>query len=238
MDVLATRVLSYPDEKENLTELLLTIFMPYEVEKNEWNCAFVFGPPIQRPQGKITEGIGTDFLQAFLSCLKIARGYFEGTSLRGRLHWQGMYDCGLPWHRTRPAGFVDEEMPLPGESAGSMAVLGIRETDYAEENGVEKPTRLTVFAPFKAEDEVWKCGFTFDPLPNAMIRYGVGADVIEALLDCLVKARVTFNGTRPKGWPPPGENFDCDDFPYKIGRSFWTDPVPRQPMPVEDGADG
>ena len=34
-----------------------------------------------------------------------------------------------------------------------------------EECGVEQPTRLTVFAPFNAEDEVWKCGFT-DHLPE------------------------------------------------------------------------
>jgi hypothetical protein len=226
MDVLATRVLSYLDDNGNDSQLILTIFTPFKAKEYQWKCAFVFGQPID---GKVEYGVGIDFIQAFLNCVQIARGYFEGTELFGRCHWQGMLDCGLPWHTANAASLGPDDIPLPDESAESMDVLTIRAVGYRDESG-EREFLLTVFVPFKAEDEVWKCGFTFDPPPSATIRYGVGADSIEALLDGLAKARATFEGTAPKGWKPSEEAFDCNDFPYKIGRSFWTERA-REPPP-------
>lgn len=225
MEVLTTRKLSYTDDNGNPKDVLLTIFKPYELEKYDWRSGFIFGPPIERPEGKITASAGVDFLQAFLGSLGIARGHFEGTELRDRLHWQGRYDCGLPWPVERPASHVNEEIPPPAEREGDMTVLAIRETGFRDENDVEHPFLLTVFTPFETQSGVWKCGFTFDPLPNATICYGVGDDFIEAVLDCLVKARVTYEGMMPKGWKLPGESFSCECFPYKIGRSFYNDPT-------------
>ena len=117
-----------------------------------------------------------------------------------------------------------------------MDVLTTRMLGYPDESGVEREILLTVFMPFKAEGEIWKCGFTFGAPENAPIRYGVGADLIEALLDGLAKARATFEGTVPKGWVTSGDLLDCSDLPYKIGRSFWTDPAPEIPdMPDFSG---
>ena len=88
---------------------------------------------------------------------------------------------------------------------------------------------LTIFVPFKAEGEAWKCGFTFGPLGSESIRYGLGEDFIEALLDALAMARGIYEGRVPKGWGWSGELQDCGDLPYKIGRSFLTEPRTSRP---------
>jgi hypothetical protein len=58
--------------------------------------------------------------------------------------------------------------------------------------------------------------------------YG-GEDFLEAFLNGLAMARVIFDQKVPEGWVSSGELDSCSDFPYKIGRSFWTDPVPEIP---------
>ena len=227
MDVLATRVLSYPDENGDKRELVLTVFVPFEAA--EWRCRFVFDPPVIR---KGVDGAGVDFLQAFVECVKIARIYLESTALFGRAHWQGMLDCGLPSYGARPASWAPPDIPPPASNPGNMDVLTTRVVGYPDESGAERELLLTVFVPFEAEDKTWKCGFTFGPPLNAPLRYGVGADFIEAFLDCVAMARATFEGTAPKGWIRSGGLYDLCDLPYKIGRSFWTDPggeIPGMP---------
>jgi hypothetical protein len=220
MDVLATRVLSYPDENGDERELVLSVFMPFEFEPEQWRCGYIFSPPIHR---KGVDLAGVDFIQAFLCCLVVARGDLEGTDLGGRVHWQGMLDCGLPWPAERATSLDPAEIPPPEGNAGEMEVLTTRAVGYPDESGAEAALLLTVFVPFEAENKTWKCGFAFGPPLNAPLRHGVGADFIEALVDCLAMARATFEGKVPTGWVRSGELYDLCDLPYKIGRSFWTD---------------
>lgn len=230
MDILATRVLSYPDESGNDAQLLLTLFAPLEAKEYQWKCGFVFGPPIPQ-KSEHGVGVGIDFIQAFVNSITYARSYLETWELGRRVHWQGMSDCGL----LEPAdGLLASDLddrPSPRENTGSMTVLTTRTVGYKDPIGVEKEFLLTVFTPFKADDGAWKCTFTFDPSPRAAaIRHGSGADFIEALLDSLAKARATFEGTKPEGWEASDESFDCADLPFKVGRSFRTARC-REPRP-------
>jgi hypothetical protein len=236
MDVLTTRVLGYPDENGDERGLVLTIFVPFEKRENLWKCGFIFDPPISP---NIVYGAGVDFIHAFVTCLRIARIYLENTRPFGRAHWQGMLGCGLPSPAEKPASLGPADIPPPEGTAGNMAVLTTRMLGYPDESGVEREILLlTVFVPFKAEGEVWKCGFTFGSPENGPIRYGVGADFIEALLDGLAGARATFEGEVPKGWVPSGELLDCADLPFKIGRSFWTNPTGGPPQDMPDFSAG
>lgn len=235
MDVLATRTLIYRDKNGDEREVVLTVFMPFKIERDDWKCGFVFSPPIQR---KPVYLYGVDFIQAFLGCLEVARGYFEGTDLNGRTHWQGMLDCGLPWRAERPASWRPSEIPSPESDLGDMTVLATRSLGYPDENGTERELLLTVFAPFQADGEIWKCGIRFGPPLNSAVYCGVGADYIEALLDGLATARILYEAQVPKAWEPEGDLHTCSDLPYKIGRSFWKDPPPEQPSDEPDISTG
>lgn len=224
MDVLATRSLSYRNKNGDEREVVLTVFMPF-AEHDRWTCGFVFSPPIHR---KTVYLYGVDFIQAFLGCLEVARGYLEGTELNGRTHWQGMLDCGLPWRAERPASWGPADIPPPETDPRDTTTLATRSLTYPDEHGTERELVLTVFAPFQAEDEIWKCGIRFGPPLNSPIYCGVGADYIEALLDGLATARVIYEAQVPQGWEPEGDLHTCSDLPYKIGRSFWKDAVHDQ----------
>lgn len=227
MNLLTTRALSYRDETGNAKDLLLEIFIPFEVSEYQWKCGFVTDPPL-RP--KIVYGVGVDFIHAFVECLRVVRLYFETLDRSRRVYWQEMPDCGLPKFTDEPASLDPKDIPPPQKVEGSMNVLTTRAVGYRDESGLETERRLTIFVPSKAEDEAWTCGFTFDAPPFESIRYGVGADFIEALLDGLAKARATFEGMTPKDCELLEENLNCDGFPYKIGRSFWID-SPRESSP-------
>lgn len=231
MNVLATRTLIFTDDKNFKKEVPLTVFVPFEAEDAMWKCGFVFGPPIER---KIAYGVGADFLQALVGCLQVARGYFESTDLSGRAHWDGMVDCGLPWHKAEPAPLsAPGDVPPADREAGTIEVLATRGLSYSDENGNERDLRLTIFAPFKAEGEMWRCRFTFGPPLNASLRYGSGADFLEALLDALAMARAHLETTDLKGRVHFGGMDNCG-LPYKIGRSFWMERASRPPSDVPD----
>jgi hypothetical protein len=217
MDVLTTRALSYTDETGNTKELILTVFVPFEASEYKWKCGFVTDPPL-RPN--ITYGLGLDFICAVVACLWLARLHFETVERSRRVHWRGMPDCGLPELTDEPAAPDPTDVPPPVEIGESKDIFATRTVGYRDESGIERERYLTVFVPSK-EGEAWKCGFTFEPPPFASIRYGVGEDFIEALLDGLAKARAIFEETIPKGSVPSEEHFDCADLPYKIGRSFF-----------------
>jgi len=229
MDVLTTRVLSHQDKNGDERELILTVFMPFEAEDEMWKCGFVFGLPITQ---KVYYGVGADFLQALMGCLKIARGYIEGS----RAHWQGMLDFGLPWHAERPASWSPPDVPPPEVNPGNLDILSSRRMGYPDESGAERELLLTVFMPFKAEGEKWKCGFTFGPPRSSPIHYGVGEDFIEAFLDGLAMARVIFEQKVPGGWVRSRDLDALCEVPYKIGRSFWTDPAPETPGTPDSSA--
>lgn len=226
MDVLTTRVLRYPDNVGDEKEVVLTILGPVEKEREDWKCGFVFSPPIHRKAVYVS---GVDFIQAFLGCLEVARGYLEGTDLGGRAHWQGMLDCGLPWRAERPASLAPVNISPPEGTPGTMDVLATRRLSYPDQHGGEQELLLIVFVPFESQDTTWKCGIRFGPPLSSAIYVGAGADYVEALLDGLSIARAIFEGKIPNGWEPEGDLHTCSDLPYRVGRSFWKDPVGTLP---------
>jgi len=91
--ILAVRILTYRHDDGTEQDLHLRVGMPYVAKGPVWKCGFELGPPLN-----ITgrEGYGVDALQALLACLGIARASIDGSPLKGRVHWGGMFSCGLP----------------------------------------------------------------------------------------------------------------------------------------------
>jgi hypothetical protein len=220
IDVLTSRVLRCPDERGGEKGVVLTIFKPFEKECGDWRCAFDFNPPI-KPRNFSAGGV--DVIQAFLHCLVIARLYFETTSWSMGAHWQGIRDCGLPATGEAPSPPQPSEIPPPENNPGDLEIFTARRLVRPDESGTEMELVLTVFKPFQADGETWKCGFAFGSYEIAPIRYGIGADFIEAMLDALSLARVMYATMVPLGWVPSesGGLLSCADLPFKIGRSFW-----------------
>jgi len=223
MDILTTRTLQYTEEGGGGAEkeVVLTIFEPFELDHCDWACVFDFEPPI-RPRN--VRGRGVDVIQAFVHCLIYARLYFETTRWSRTGHWQGLRDCGLPMKAEGSLQYQPPEIPEPEKKPGNLEIFATRNLAYPDETGAVRELHLTVFKPFQGEEGAWKCAFAFGSADTTAIRHGAGADFIEAALDGLAMARATYEGMLPKGWTPPdsGDLLDCDDLPFKIGRSFWT----------------
>jgi hypothetical protein len=226
MDVLTTRTLGYTDPTGTAREVVVTVFVPYEIGEAYWRCKYLFSPPFDREN---VDMAGADFLQALLLCLAIVPHALR-LELRTRAHWQGMRDCGLPRSAENPEGeqppsYQPPDIPPPEPNPGDLRILSTRRLGLPAEHGVERALLLTIFKPIQAESETWKCAFAFGPTEGAQVRYGIGADFIEALLDALALARVVYEAMVPERSVAPGreELLDCADFPYKIGRSYWTD---------------
>lgn len=232
MDVLATRALSFTDDNGDSMEVTLTVFQPFEAERQVWKCKFQFGPPIHREAIAVA---GVDYIQAVVGCLEVARGYLNGTKLWGRVQWQDMADCGLPWYTNTPPPLRSTDIPPAEANPGNLRVLTNRTLGLPDDSGTEREIVLTVFAPFQAQDGAWRCGFAFGALESAPIRYGDGADFIEALLDALAGARATFDAMLPHDWHPPDTStvLDCTGLPRKVGRSFWIDTSESDPSTPE-----
>jgi hypothetical protein len=223
MNVFATRTLSYTDDNGTEKEIVLTVFRPFEVGE-DWKCRFAFDPPFSRVKLEPSAG---DVLGLLVSCLTFALALFTTSGLYGRAHWRGMVDCGLPDSSDEPHPWGSVDTPSPEHSAPEMDVLATRTLGCPDESGGEREILLTVFAPFK-EGEVWKCGLTFGSPWSPGVYYGVGEDLIEALLDALALARAVYERNVPEGWASE-ELYSCFDFPYKVGRSFRNDPPPEMP---------
>jgi hypothetical protein len=212
MEILTTRTLRYTDENGDEKDLVLMIFVPFQVDAVTWKCDLAFDPPIirQPPSGE-----GVDFLQAFVSCLHLARVhldlharvYLATSKLKGRVHWDGMAHCGLPG--------LEERRPMP-----EMDVLTTRVLSYPDDKGGEREMVLTVFVPLKEDEELWKCGFMFGPPAPTPVNYGYGKDYTEALLDCLALVRTAYDTLVPKDMAVSGDLYDCSDFPVTKDRSF------------------
>lgn len=220
MDILVTRILMYAGEHSDTREVALHVWAPFEIRKNLWKCPVSFEPPIYRTA---SHGAGIDFIQAFVVGLRVAHIFLESTSLFGRAHWQGMLDCGLPLSREGALPNDIAPIPEPGANTGSLEVLATRALGFPDERGIERELLFTLFKPVQTDDQSYTCGFAFGSSYTAPVRYGQGADYIEAVLDALAKARATFESMRPEGWIPSeeGDLLDCADFPLKVGRSFW-----------------
>lgn len=228
MEILTTRALDYTDRLGATKQVIATIFVPYEAVQGGWRCKYLFSAPFDRKNVDIA---GADFLQAFLLCLAIVPEALR-LELRSRTSWQGMSACGLPQRaeEARPAVRSALDLPALEEAPASLETLTTRMLGCPDANGVERSLLLTIYKPFQADDEAWKCGFALGPPENARVRFGTGADFIEAFLDAVTLARIAYEAMVPRGWSPsePEGLLDCADFPYKIGREFWTNDIGLQ----------
>jgi hypothetical protein len=91
--ILAVRLLKYRHEDGTEQDLNLRIGMPYVCKGGVWKCGFELGPPLNITH---REGYGVDALQALLHGLGIVRASIDASPLRGKVHWGGMFSCGLP----------------------------------------------------------------------------------------------------------------------------------------------
>jgi hypothetical protein len=220
MDILATRAFGYTDKSGNSGEVVLTIQMPYPTEHNGapiWKGDYVFGPPIAKGH----HAVGVDFIQVFLCALQIARSYLMAHYPDGRVLWQGRIDCGLPFSTNAQPSHAEQiadEEPIEG----SLQRIATRELGYRDEQGTTQTATLSIFAPISDDGQAWKCGIAIDHTENAPLRYGRGADAIEAILDALAIARLVFSSMVANGsLLDEGDLLDCEDFPQKVGRAFW-----------------
>jgi len=225
MDILTTRVLSYTDKSGQAMDLVVTIFAPRCVD-NVWKCGFTLPDPFRR---KNPEMHGVDFLQALLLCLEIVPSYLRLTPLPNKAHWQGMHHCGFPSRAEQPADYRPPELGSALDNPGNLEVLATRSGGCPDAQGSTRALHLAVYKPLQMTDGSWHCAFSFaaedDKLPP--VRFGTGADFIEAFLDALALARATYQTMVPEGWDASKSEtlLDCHDFPFRIGRAFHTDPV-------------
>lgn len=212
----ATRRLRYADSDGNEKEIVLTVFVPFQIEHGGWKCEFTFEPSIYRAQPR---GGGVDPIHTLVNSLQVARIFLESNALWGRIHWQGMFDCGLPTTRMEAVDTSANTSILAKDDGRRLAVFATRKLGYPDHAFIEQETVLTLYRPFEEADG-WRCEFAFDLWPDQLVRYGVGADAIESFLDALASARAIFEAMIPLGWTGSDDLLDCSDFPIKIGRAF------------------
>lgn len=232
MDVLTTRTLSYTDRDGTVQDITLTIFVPFEEERYTWKCCYACSSPFDGPQ---RYGIGVHFIQAILSCATAANGYLWSAQRADRLHWQGVPNCGLPSFTNMPVSFGPDDTPPLEKRLRDLTVLTTETMGYRDKDGTERELTLTLFAPFQSESGEWKCGMTLDTFAPNMLRYGKGADYLEALLDALVKTHATLETMTPKDRLRSEAKFGWEGLPFRVGRAFWKAHVPFEMRdPAED----
>lgn len=226
MDVLTTREIQYTDDNGEERNVVLTVYTPYAQIDRGWRGAFAFGPPIARLNGKTIPSGGVDFIQCFMCSVEVARGYLMGSDLAKRVHWHGMRHFGLPWHHEKPEGYQPPPIPAPEVNPGNLEILTKVRLGIPHGDNDVHELIMIVYQPFAADETKWKCAFAFGGGANEPVRYGVGADFIEALLDALALARVTYESMIPPKWKPlESSDFDSAQFwPHKIGREYFTEP--------------
>lgn len=225
MDVLTTREIQYTDDNGEERNVVLTIYTPYAQVDRGWRGAFAFGPPIARLNGKTIPSGGVDFIQCFMCSVEVARGYLMGSDLAKRVHWHGMRHFGLPYYAERPVDYQAPQIPASEVNPGNLEILTKVRLGIPHRDNEVHELILIVYRPFAADETKWKCAFAFGAGANEPVRYGIGADFIEALLDALALARVTYEAMVPAEWQPESDEFDSVQFwPHKIGREYFTEP--------------
>jgi hypothetical protein len=229
VNVLATRTIQYRTDSGAVRDVILTVFEPSKAGVDDWRCGFQFHPPSNQ---RIIKVGGADCIAALLCCLSVARGYVEHPT-EDRTSWQGMSHAGLPWHNELSEGYQPPDIPAPEANPGNLDILATRRLGVPDASGGVREVILTVYRPIRVQDETWECAFAFGTAASEPVRYGVGADFIEALLDALAMARVAYRAMVPAEWEAPeSEGFESVQFlPYKVGRAYSTEPSTFSGMP-------
>jgi hypothetical protein len=233
-NVLATRVLQYRHDSGEERDVTLTVFEPLETEEGDWECGFQFIPPANQ---RLINAFGLDYIQALLACLMAARGYIEHP-VEHRSSWKGMFHGGLPWTAKKPPTYEPPLIPASEPNPGGMEVLATRTLGRPGEDGSATKLPLTVYKPFRTDDGTWRCAIVLGSAESEPVRYGVGSDFIEALLDGLAMARAVYETMVPNGWNAPGseELWDGCFLPYKVERSYGMEPSRTSSDASEDPA--
>jgi len=220
MNVLATRTIQGRTDAGTVESLVLTVFEPYQERADVWRCAFSVSPPSRE---RLIKAGGADAIGALLGYFTVARGYLEHPS-ESRTTWQGMFHSGLTWYRRIPEGYQPPEVPAREPNPGNKPILAIRRLGVPDEMGETRELMLTVYRPFSVDEQTWRCGFAVSTGAED-VRYGVGADFIEALLDALAMARLVCRAMIPSEWvAPEWDGFETVEFlPYKVGREYSID---------------
>jgi hypothetical protein len=229
MNVLTRRTIQYRTDSDAIMDVVLTVFEPFQEGADFWRCGFQFEPPSNHRVVKVG---GYDAIAAILSCLTVARGYVEHPS-ESRTTWQGMPHSGLPWHNRIPEGYQPSDVPPVEAYPGNQTILAKRRLGIPDDSGGVRELTLTVYRPFQVDEKTWKCAFALETTPAGSVRYGAGADFIEALLDALAMARTAYMGMVPPQWEAPeSEGFgDIRFLPYRIDRAYSIDRARSDPTP-------
>lgn len=214
---LATRTIQYRMDSGTVTDVVLTVFEPVRTNDDEWQCTFRFHPPENRRSITLR---GPDCISALLACLVVARGYVEHPS-EERTSWQGLSHSGLPWHNEIPHDYQPPQIPAFEKNEGNLDILATSRVGVPHGDDIRELI-LTVYRPICTERGSWKCAFAFGTATNEPVRYGLGVDFLESLLDALAMARVTYETMIPLKWEPPkSSELDCVRFwPYKVDRAY------------------
>ncbi len=223
MLILATRKLEYIDDdgvKKNVgMELLKRVD-----NDSTWRIGLRFGAPISWEMFIR----GDDVLQSITSILATwwARLFLGGMPLANNLRWvdghgKESFHCGLPALRKRPADWFAPEIPSTETNPGHLEILSESTAPFPDQTNGEHERSIFVFMPKQVDEMHWKCGFAFDT-KNAPLRFGVGDDWIQSLLDTAAMIRVVYDGMLPQGWKPR-DGVGLSMLPYKMGRGYFMD---------------
>jgi len=217
MAAMTTRTLQGRQRDGTDVEVVLTIFEPVQREADDWRCGFDFEPPIPPRNAK---GRGADWINAFLHSLSYARQYFE-TQWSSR-NWQGLWHLGLPSLTEERLTSENAKIPPLESRPESLTVLAKRTVGIPDKIDDVREITLTLYSPVPAQHGTWKCAYSFDPIDGTSIRYGTGADYIEATLAALAGARAVYDSMIPPGWKMSGDSLDCSDLPVVLDRMYLT----------------
>jgi len=218
--ILTTRSLTYVEKNGDVKEVPMILLKRIEEDGNI-KCGVRLGAPIN---WEMFLG-GSDMLHSIIRVLSAwwARLFLGGMPLAGNIRWQDSFHCGLPAPQKRPDSWAPPDIPSALANPGNLQVLSASIVSCPDESGAEMDLPLFVFVPSCTDDGLWQCGFTFGPKDIAPIRYGMGDDYIDSLLDAAAMIRVVYDALVPKGWKPTDPDKDCQYLPYKIGRRFFID---------------
>lgn len=143
-----------------------------------------------------------------------------------------MMHSGPPWHHEKPEGDQPPQIPAPEVNSGNLEILTKVRLGIPHGDNYARELILIVYRPFAANETKWQYAFALGAGANEPVRYAIGADFIEALLDTLALVRVTYEAMIPAKWQPPEfSDFDSVQFwPHKIGRNYFTEPA-KQTFP-------
>lgn len=223
MKTLATRPLHYVDDDGEMKEVSMTL-VDFVDDEGTRRISLRFGAPFTWKVTLCADSV----LQAIISVMSAwwVRLFRSGMKLAHNIRWvdgrgKESFNCGLPALRKRPSDWVAPEIPPIEKNPGNLEILSELAPSFPDASGVEYGRPVFVFMPEQVDEQHWRCGFCFDT-KDAPIRYGIGDDWIQSLLDAAAMMRLVYEASLPQGWTSH-EKIDLTRMPYKMGRGYFLD---------------